>query len=358
MKKLKAVLNSTNQGFPKAVNQGLKTAKGNYILIANNDIVVTEGWLERMLEVAESDNKIGIVGPISNAVSGVQLDKEAKYSNLEEMHRYSEQVKQLHSGQTLEFPRVAFLCTLIKREVINKIGGLDERFSPGNYEDDDYCLRAQIAGFKTVIAKDVFIHHYGSKSFAAEGPDKYKRRLEINQKIFVEKWGGTPEEIWLKGKQIKGRNIMITLNKNEFVENVERALSLIEEKDYQVAIQHLNNAIEIYDQFSHEENDLDLSYLMNLAGNISMLDGNFDVAKIYFEKALNLDSTSSLACSGLGDILFISGNYEAAKTMYEWGVKNDSGNQAAIEGLAKVNKLFNYPENTNSLFEYTKIKKK
>jgi tetratricopeptide (TPR) repeat protein len=96
---------------------------------------------------------------------------------------------------------------------------------------------------------------------------------------------------------------------------------------------------------------------MNLAGNISMLDGNFDIAKIYFEKALSQDSASSLACSGLGDILFISGNYEAAKTMYEWGVKNDSGNQAAIEGLAKVNKLFNYPENSNSLLEYIKDKK-
>jgi len=150
---------------------------------------------------------------------------------------------------------------------------------------------------------------------------------------------------------------MITLNKNEFVENVERALSLIEEKDYQVAIQFLNNAIETYDQFSHEENDLDLAYLMNLAGNISMLDGNFDVAKIYFEKALNQDPASSLACSGLGDILFISGNYEAAKTMYEWGVKNDQGNQAAIEGLSKVNKLYNYPQDANSLIESIKDKK-
>ena len=132
-KRIKTIFNEKNLGFPKAVNQGIKAAAANYILIANNDIVVTEGWLERMLEVAESDNKIGIVGPISNAVSGVQLDKEAKYSNLEEMHRYSEQVKQLHSGQTLEFPRVAFLCTLIKKKSYRKNRRIGRKIFSGKF---------------------------------------------------------------------------------------------------------------------------------------------------------------------------------------------------------------------------------
>ena len=150
---------------------------------------------------------------------------------------------------------------------------------------------------------------------------------------------------------------MITLNKNEFVENLERALSLIEEKDYNQALHFLNNAIELHDQYDHEEEELDLTYLLNLAGNISLLLGNTEKAKFYFERALNEDHCSSLACSGLGDVLFISGNYEAAKTMYEWGMKNDAENQAAIEGLAKVNKFFNYPENNNSLLEYIKDKK-
>ncbi len=119
--------------------------KGKYILIANNDIIVTEGWLERMIQVAESNSQIGLVGPISNAVSGVQIDKEAKYNSIEEMHKYAASVKQKNKNQIFEFPRVAFLCTLIKKEVVEKIGGLDERFSPGNFEDDDFCLRAQVS---------------------------------------------------------------------------------------------------------------------------------------------------------------------------------------------------------------------
>ena len=345
----RVIFNQKNFGFPKGINQAIKEARGKYLLIANNDIVVTKGWFERIAEVAESDNKIGIVGPISNYVSGMQFDKNARYSNLKQMHEYVVNIRVKNLGKTLHFPRITFLCALIKREVIEKIGGLDERFSPGNFEDDDFCLRAQIAGFKTVIAQDVFIHHYGSKSFTAEGMEKYKTRLEINQKIFINKWGATPEEIWLKGKQIKGRKIMFTLNKNEFKENLERALSLIEEKDYDVALDYLNNSVEVYNNFDHDEHDPDLANLLNLAGNVSFLNGNPEAAQKYFENALNEDSSSSHACTGLGDVLFVSKNYEGAKTMYQWGVKNNFENKAAKNGLVKVNKILNLQANDNSL---------
>ena len=164
-KRIKVIFNKENLGFPKGVNQALRIAEGNYYLIANNDIIVTDGWLERLIQVAENNKQIGLVGPISNNVSGVQIDKETKYNSIEEMHKYAASIKQKNKNQIFEFPRVAFLCTLIKKEVIEKIGGLDERFSPGNFEDDDFCLRAQLAGYKTIVAKDVFIHHFGSKSF-------------------------------------------------------------------------------------------------------------------------------------------------------------------------------------------------
>ena len=73
--------------------------KGKYILIANNDIVLTEGWLDRMIEVAESDPRIGIVGPISNEVSGVQKDKEANYKTIDEMHVYAHSVNEKNKNK-------------------------------------------------------------------------------------------------------------------------------------------------------------------------------------------------------------------------------------------------------------------
>ena len=81
-----------------------------------------------------------------------------------------------------------------------------------------------------------------------------------------------------------------------------------------------------------------------------LLNGNPEAAQKYFENALNEDSSSSHACTGLGDVLFVSKNYEGAKTMYEWGVKNNSENKAAKDGLTKVNKILNLQANDNSLF--------
>jgi GT2 family glycosyltransferase len=91
---------------------------------------------------------------------------------------------------------------LVKRSVIEKIGGFDERFGMGNSEDDDFCLRAAKANFMAVIAGDVFIHHFGSKSFEKIGRKNYERLVLNNfHLVFKEKWGATPDEIWLRGKK-------------------------------------------------------------------------------------------------------------------------------------------------------------
>lgn len=94
---------------------------------------------------------------------------------------------------------------LSKRELIEKISLLDERFGPGNFEDDDLCLRAALAGYRDLIAGDVFIHHYGSRSFNnayafmnlgftciqlgkfEEGLAASKRALELSPQMDVDK---------------------------------------------------------------------------------------------------------------------------------------------------------------------------
>ena len=344
--RVKVIFNKENLGFPKGVNQSLTQTlskgeglRSKYILIANNDIIVNEGWLERMIQVAESNSQIGLVGPISNAVSGVQIDKEAKYNSIEEMHKYAASVRQKNKNQFSEFPRIAFLCTLIKKEVVKKIGGLDERFSPGNFEDDDFCLRAQLAGYKTVIAKDVFIHHFGSKSFTADGMKKYEERLEINKKIFIEKWGADPEEIWLHGKKIKERNIMYSIKQDDFIENFEQALSHLNQKEYELAF---NSMVVSINNFDHEKAKIfntDLHSVLNLAGNIGLLINKTEVARSYFEKALNNNPKSAEACNGLAEIFLLEENYEAANIMFGYAYNFDPNNKNALQGLEKVNAL-------------------
>ncbi|MBO8138596.1 MAG: glycosyltransferase [Desulfotomaculum sp.] len=81
--------NKENLGCGAAINQGFNAANGNFVLLLNNDVIVTENWLPRMLAAAESNNEIGIIGPRSNSVPGVQLIKAATYQNEREMHEFA-----------------------------------------------------------------------------------------------------------------------------------------------------------------------------------------------------------------------------------------------------------------------------
>lgn len=354
---IKMILNNENIGFPISINQGIKESIAEYVLILNNDVVVTEYWLETLLDITNNNKLIGIVGPISNEVSGVQKDKEANYKTIDEMHLYAANIKEKNKNKVMHFPRVAFLCTLIKRELLEKIGGLDERFSPGNFEDDDFCLRAQLAGYKTVIAQDVFIHHYGSKSFKAEGEKKYIDRLKTNREIFVNKWGADPEEIWIKQKSFNHkRSLFISIDTDEFTKNFERAGKHIEDKEYNYALKELELSINNFDSSQKAHSIISKEDLMILTANIALVLKDLEKAETYFESALKLNPSSSEACFGLGQVFYQAEMFEQSKAMIEWAIKNNPNNQMAVDALKSVNDVLSLPENHNSLFENQEIR--
>ncbi len=266
--------NKENVGFPGAVNQGLKASSGDYLVVANNDLLFTKHWLARLLELLRSNPQYGISAPMSNFVSGVQLDKEAKYTTVEEMYSYAESQKQKEAGNFFVFPRVAFLCVLFKRELLTTVGGLDERFAPGNFEDDDYCLRAQMAGYTTVVAKDVFIHHYGSKSFLADGEKKYLDRLEKNKNIFVKKWGFDPNEIWLQGKTPNKRNVLIPLEHNRYRELADRLQINISDNDYETAKLEVQMILNLANDPQYAVSDVERDSFQKLFEKLCIITGD------------------------------------------------------------------------------------
>jgi len=184
------VVNRENVGFAAGNNQGLAVARGEYCLLLNNDVVVTSGWLERLVVCAEKNQDIGIVGPMSNHVAGPQLIEAVPYdtTSLEGLVPYAADHALANKGKVKRLPRVVGFCMLIKREVVEAIGGLDERYGLGNFEDDDYSLRAVLAGYGSCIAMDCFIHHFGSRTFKGAEID-YQDSLEKKWKIFKDKWG-------------------------------------------------------------------------------------------------------------------------------------------------------------------------
>lgn len=194
-KKIRVVRLPKKTGFPVACNTGMKIASGESILLLNNDTLVTKGWLERMLSCLNHDPRTGIVGPMSNYANGAQQISEP-FTNLEEIEA---KMKGPDPVKWKEVNRIVGLCMLIKREVVEKIGLLDERFSPGHYEDDDYCYRALLAGFKLKIAGDAFVFHHGSASFKKYGEKYIHQLLERNRRLFIEKWMVDPAVLTQKG---------------------------------------------------------------------------------------------------------------------------------------------------------------
>ena len=147
--KIDYIRNEKSEGWCKAINQGIKLAQADLIVFANNDIVVTPEWFEKMEKhISNPTHNIGVLGPTSNKVEGYQhvdFNKKGITFNLTDV--------------------VTFFFVMVKRKVIDKIGGLDERFGLGGQDDADFCIRATQAGYKIGIARDIFIYHYGSATF-------------------------------------------------------------------------------------------------------------------------------------------------------------------------------------------------
>lgn len=193
-RRLELISNAENRGFAAANNQGLAAGRGAFRLLLNNDVVVTPGWLERMLAVFRRSPAIGLVGPMSNCVSGPQQVREPGYhvETLQGLDAYAQLFARQRAGRARPSWRVVGFCMLIREEVIGKIGGLDPRFGLGNFEDDDFSLRAALAGFESWIAEDCFVHHFGSRTFSGEQID-YRQSLQANWEIFKRKWNLPPE---------------------------------------------------------------------------------------------------------------------------------------------------------------------
>jgi hypothetical protein len=107
---------------------------------------------------------------------------------MEAMHRFAASRTREFAGVHYRTNRAIGFCLCIARVVIDEIGGIDTRYGIGNFEDDDFCIRVQAAGYQIVVCEDVFIHHFGSVSFAANNVDHGSRK-EANWNIFAARWG-------------------------------------------------------------------------------------------------------------------------------------------------------------------------
>jgi O-antigen biosynthesis protein len=184
---LKTVFNETNAGFAKGCNQGLDIATGQAILFLNNDTIVTKNWLESMITLLYSDEKIGMVGPVSNYVNGPQ-QIPVDYSDIEAIQDFSSKYCESQRGKSKLVLRLVGFCLLVRRELLDKIGGFDERFEYGSFEDDDLCLRAVKSGYQLQIVMDSFVHHHGHATFTGNEDLNIQYLYSANRQKYIDKW--------------------------------------------------------------------------------------------------------------------------------------------------------------------------
>ena len=141
---------------------------------------------------------IGLVGPMSNYATPPQLVESVPYHDLRAMHAFARQWRDEHRGKWFTAHKLSGFCLLMKRAVYETIGGLDERFGLGFFDDDDLAERARRAGFELAVAHDLFVHHFGSRTFQGNGIDAEKL-LDENARRFADKWGLAEAE-WQAGR--------------------------------------------------------------------------------------------------------------------------------------------------------------
>jgi glycosyltransferase involved in cell wall biosynthesis/GT2 family glycosyltransferase len=177
---------ASNQGYTKAVNTGLRASTAQYVVTLNSDTLVTRGWLRGLVRCITSDPKIGIVGPLSNAASWQNVPELYDESGAFAVNKLPSSISPddmagvVAAASKHIYPRSPFVngfCFMIKRQVIDAVGFMDEENFPDGYgEENDYCIRAADAGFELAIADECYVFHAKSKSFGHE------RRKELSQR--------------------------------------------------------------------------------------------------------------------------------------------------------------------------------
>ena len=154
-------------GFPRANNEGIKIAKGEYILLLNNDAFLLEQEKDALvglhLERFMKNPKVGIVGPIK-----------------------------AHNKQ-LNRSFIVFFCAMVKRAVFDKIGYLDEVFGTGSSEDIDFCIRAQEAGYEIAVAGETNPEKLGEGFVVGSVPIYHKGEVTVHDKTLIPDWDKTFE---------------------------------------------------------------------------------------------------------------------------------------------------------------------
>jgi GT2 family glycosyltransferase len=184
-----------NKGYPGGMNAGLEKAAGDCIILVSSDVLLPVGAVGRLTAAMQSHPDAGLIGPVSNYAGSEQRIFVEHDLPVADVIRAGSRFADAGGEDVscLAAFRLDFCCVCLRRSVYQALGGLDEAFIPGYYEDFDYSLRVSNAGYPLLIAENVFVFHEGGGTFGRVSKET-KQLIKRNKGYFLSKHGAG---IWM-----------------------------------------------------------------------------------------------------------------------------------------------------------------
>jgi len=165
------VTNRTNLGFVGSANLGLSLSSPADVVLLNSDTRVTTGWLEAMVECAESDHRIASITPLTNNGEIASVPEFCTANPWpDHPERWAQACRESGQPQYPEVPTGVGFCLFMRRRCLDDIGAFDESvFGRGYGEENDWCQRAISAGWRNVLCDHAYVAHQGNASFGPLG---------------------------------------------------------------------------------------------------------------------------------------------------------------------------------------------
>lgn len=170
------------KGYTFAANAGLRAAEAPWVVLLNSDTIVTPGWLDRMVAHGRRDDRVGLVGPLSNTASWQSVPRLERNGDWAEnrlpgdvdIAAMGALAAAASTGESIPLPFLNGFCLMLRADMLAEVGLFDEEtFGAGYGEENDLCIRARNAGWKLVCAPDAYVFHAQSRSYS------HDRRLAL-----------------------------------------------------------------------------------------------------------------------------------------------------------------------------------
>tara|TARA_Y100000780_G_scaffold179369_1_gene164811 strand:- start:119238 stop:124442 length:5205 start_codon:yes stop_codon:yes gene_type:complete len=186
---IRIVNNNKNLNFSGGMNSGVKIAKGEYIVLLNNDTYCFDNWLSPLIELLEKNKELGIVTPITNR-SGNESRVYIKHNNLMDYYSKVKNIRfVLKDYESCD--RAGLFCGAMRKKEFEEVGMFDENYVNG-WEDDDLSEKYKLRGYKIGITYNSIVYHYGNVTV---GQGAYSKK-NTNREYFENKWNKKWKSAW------------------------------------------------------------------------------------------------------------------------------------------------------------------